>query len=275
MRLGQRQQGLPLRLSSALPLFIPAAAGVAYLGFFGAPFSYVIINAASLGAGLALIALLPFSGSRALRLAIAALLICLLAAPPLVGQSVVGVARWISVGGLTLHVGFVAAPLLVRIVATEPGLGPWIALLAMLAAFTQPDFATCLALAFGVFALAICHKNGAMGAVFCLGLAASIGASFAANPPPQPFVERILPELWLVSPWAVCGLILALMGGAVTLLITGVVKAPTRWALLATMAGFFAAAGLGDYPYPLIGYGASSVLGLALALLAPADDNGR
>ena len=44
-------------------------------------------------------------------------------------------------------------------------------------------------------------------------------------------------------------------------------KAP-RFALAGALGGFILAALLADYPTPLVGYGAASILGLALALPA-------
>ena len=49
-----------------------------------------------------------------------------------------------------------------------------------------------------------------------------------------------------------------------------ILRAPTpaRWPLAGALSGFVLAALLGDYPTPLIGYGAASIIGLGLALPA-------
>lgn len=261
---------LPLALPLAWPLVIPALAGIVYLASAGAPNSYVIVNCATLVAGLGLIVSTRLPQAKLTRLVIAGVLLAILALPLAIGAAVDEVTRWISLGGFTLHSGFLAAPLLVRISASEERAGPWIVLLAILLAFTQPDFATCLALSFGALAAAICNRQGAMLAVCALGFSASLGASFAVNLPPQPYVERVLPELWASSPIAAVSLGLALCAGGAALVLLRQMPEAARWAVLATMTGFVAAAALGDYPYPVIGYGAASLLGFAMALITPA-----
>jgi hypothetical protein len=195
----------------------------------------------------------------------------MLALPLLLGLSIDGITRWISLGGFTLHTGFLAAPLLVRIAASEQRGSAWLMLAAILLAFAQPDMATCLALSCAALAIAIGGEHRMMWPVVLLGLAASLGASFAGNLPPQPFVERVLPELWTTYRPGAATLGLALVGGAAALLLSHPMPIAQRWAVLGSMLGFVAAAALGDYPYPLIGYGAASLLGLAIALLAPIE----
>ncbi|MEO1219804.1 MAG: hypothetical protein AAFY42_00445 [Pseudomonadota bacterium] len=267
----QETQRLIARWPLVLPLAVPTLAGVIYLWMAGAPGSFVLINSAALAVGSGLIATLRLPGSSRTRLVIAGALLCLLAMPMLLGPSVDGIERWVSLGGFTLHTGFLAAPLLVRIAASEQRTGTWILLVAIVLAFSQPDFATCLALSLGALAAAICKRQGAMFAVGVLGLAASLGASFAVSLPPQPFVERVLPKLWAASPLAAGALGLALLSGAAALCLSQQMPKTQRWAVLGTMLGFLTAAALSDYPYPLIGYGAASILGFAISLLTPAS----
>lgn len=260
---------IPDALRAVLPLLIPGLAGMVYLVAMGAPGSFTLVNSAALLVGLGLIALVKFPQSRRASLIIAGMLLAILSAPMIFGPWIDGVSRWISLGGFTLHSGFLAAPLLIRIAASEERAGPWIVLLAILSASTQPDFATCLALSLGALAAAICNRQGTMLAVCALGFAASLGASFAVNLPPQPYVERVLPELWASSRFAAVALGLALCAGAAALVLPRQMPKAARWAVLATMTGFVVAATLGDYPYPLIGYGAASLLGFAMALMTP------
>lgn len=269
METRQDHSGIIARWHAGLPLMLPALAGIAYLVAAGAPGSFAIVNAGALAVGLALIALVRFPASSRARIVVFLALCSFLALPLAFGPWIDSISRWIAVGGFTLHTGFLAAPLLVRIAAGEIGSGPWFLLAAILLAFAQPDFATCLALSCGALTIAISNRNGTMLAVTVLGFAASIGASFAAPLPPQTFVERILPELWVSSSLAASALALSLIAGAGVLLATARIALPQRLALLGCMTGFVIAAFLGDYPYPLIGYGAASLLGFAIALITP------
>lgn len=270
MQIGQEKLRLARRWPNALPLLLPACAGLVYLGVGGAPLSFIAVNAAALCASLALIAFLRMPSARTSRLGIAVALVGVLVVPLVVGPDVDGIARWVSLGGFSLHAGLLGVPLLVRIAASEIRLGPWIMLAATLAAFAQPDFATCFALSLGALAIAIATRSGGMSAVFALGLFASLGASFTPNLAPQPFVETVLPQVWSTSPIAAFALACSLAAGAFALLRITVIPLAQRWGIAATIGGFVAAAVIGAYPYPLIGYGAASILGLAAALLPPA-----
>ena len=264
----QETQRFIVRWPFTLPLVVPALAGIGYLRGAGASSSFVLINSVALLVGLGLIAALRFPQSSRARWVIVGGCLSILALPLLLGPSIDGIARWISFGGFTLHTGFLAVPLLVRIATSDQQTGPWVLLAAILLGFAQPDFATCLALSLGALAAAIGNRQGAMLAVGVIGLAGSLGASFAAPLPPQPFVERVLPELWAASPLAAGALAVALLSGGAALLLSHQMPKVERWALVVTMMGFVTAAALGDYPYPLIGYGAASILGFAMALIA-------
>ena len=265
----QETQRFIARWPLALPLAVPTLAGVVYLWAAGAPSSFVLINSVALAVGCGLVATLRLPEASHIRFFIAGALLSLLAMPLLLGPWVDGIARWVSLGGFTLHTGFLAAPLLVRFAASEQRTGPWILIAAIVLAFSHPDSATCLALSLGALAAAMCKRHRAMFAVGVLGLAATLGASFAAPLPPQPFVERVLPELWSVSKLAAGALGLALLIGGAALIFLHEMPKTQRWAVRGTMLGFLSAAALSDFPYPLIGYGAASILGFAIAMLAP------
>lgn len=273
MSAGRAPIWLKDRLPAALALAIPTLAGVLYQAVWGAPLAFIAINGGSLVAGLLLIGFARIPERKRSQDALAAALTALLVAPLIFGPSIDGIARWISVGGISLHVGMIAAPLLVRLAASELRFGPWILLAGLLASYAQPDLATCLALTLGAFAAAISHRSVAMLAVSGLGGVASYGASLAAELPPQPFVEQVLPTAYDLSPvWAfVLGG--SLLAAALVLLTQARSHLRERLAVVATMCGFLAAALIGNYPYPLIGYGAASIMGFSFALLPKRSDD--
>ena len=265
---GAAGPGLIQRGSAMLALAIPVAAGLAYLWQFGAPASYLVVNAGALALALpcALFARLP-SHPAGLRLLILGLL-ALLVLPLMIGPYVEGIARWLTLGAFTVHVGMAVIPLVAVLCAGDARLGPYWLLTAILIAFAQPDAASILALSGAAMGLWYVHRDMRVGAVAALGAFAALGASVSGNPPPQPFVERILPGLWSTSPLMAGILALSLIASLVMILRAPGAAQEPRVALVGALAGFILAALLGDYPTPLIGYGAAAIIGLGLALPA-------
>ena len=174
--------------------------------------------------------------------------------------------RWISLGPVQLHSGSLAIPLLACLAARERRLAALILLAAVVLAALQPDAASVLALLCASAGLGIAQRDWKTGAVGLIAAVAAFGAHARGILPPQAFTERVLTELLLAAPLAALGLVLALL--ASLLLILGKIDqdAPPRHALAGVLAGFTLAGILADYPSILIGYGASPILGFALAL---------
>ena len=252
---------------AALPLLFPGLAGLGYLALFGAPSSYLAINALALAGGSlwAAFGRVPLRPSR-VRALLAALL-ALLTLPLIVGPDVDGIARWLSLGGFTLNTGLLAVPLIAVLSARDSLFAPLWLLAATLIAFAQPDAAAALALSLAALALWRTNRDGRAGAVGALGLFASAGAALSGNLPPQPFVEGVLSNLARTAPLIAAPLALSLLASLALILRAPAPKA-IRWPLAGTLIGFTLAALLGDYPTPLIGYGAASILGIGLALPA-------
>ena len=259
-------QGLRQRSIPALALAIPCLAGLAALVLLGAPVRFVLINAAALLAALAWISLGRLPREQAAERVLTVLLLVLLALPLWSGPAVDGVARWLPLGGFLLHAGMLLIPLIVVLAAQDRAWGPWVLLDEILIAFDQTVAALALALALGALALWWKQRDRWTGAVGVLALFASLAASLGANLPPQPFVEGVMPSLFAVSPT-----ITAVTGGTLLLSLVLIARAPrgNRAAglpLAGVLLGFTLAALVGSYPLPLIGYGASAILGFGLAL---------
>ncbi len=254
------------RGAPAAALSLPVISGLAYLAAFGAPIAFVLVNAFAQAIGLLWISFGRLPQSRSAHRVLALFLLVLLALPIALGPSLDGVTRWLSIGGVTLHVGMLAVPLLVRLLASDPSFGAWATSLAILIGFAQPDSATVLALASAALGVGVATRNTVFLAVSGLGLAASLGASFNGDLPPQSFVENILTDLWPSYPLVAIALATSLLVSLLLVFRLQSLSKVERFAIGGTLSGFIIAALLGNYPYPLIGYGAAPVLGLGLAL---------
>jgi cell division protein FtsW (lipid II flippase) len=180
----------------------------------------------------------------------------------LAGVSMEGVRRWIAVGPVQLHPASLLAPLVAWIVARrfEPiTAGLTAALLLVMAA--QPDAASVLALTFGVTAGAVgaASKRGPV-ALAILGQACAVYAFTRHDPlPAVAHVEQVIPNAFVAAP--LVGILAGLAMAALPLAMLWRRRTPETLALAGVWAGFALANLLGNYPAPVIGAGASPVLG--------------
>lgn len=254
------------RVIAVLALAIPVLAGLGYLFAFGAPVSFLAVNAGALAIGAAWIAFAPRVSSLTLRRALMAIALVALFLPLLTGLSINGVARWLPLGPVTLHAGMLVLPTLVVLGGEEPDYAPGILSVALLAALLQPDMATGAALTLAGFGLYDASKDWRWGLFVAVAFTASLVAAIHGELPAQPWVERVIFLLAKTDPLAALGLALALL--ASFSLIAGAFPArePSRKALAGTLFGFTFASHVSNYPSALIGYGAAPILGFALAL---------
>ena len=99
-------------------------------------------------------------------------------------------------------------------------------------------------------------------------LLALFAVEFWPNLPPQPFVERVFFDAFSKSVVTGAMLALSLIAGLTLILRAPGAERATRYALAGTLLGFILASLVGDYPTPLIGYGAAAIVGIGLALPA-------
>lgn len=267
----------PRRLAIACAVGATAA-GIVYLTVAGAPPSYIAINIGALAIGLAaakVLALLqsgPAQG-RAAGWAALALATALLTTT-LFGTSVEGAARWTRVGALFVQPSLLIVPLLVVIHGRRRGPASATAVLvAALALALQPDRAMAGALAVGAGTVALARPDrSALAALAGASVAFAATLTRADALAAVPYVDGILYSSIGVGPIAA----LAVLGGAMLLLapspIGALADAANRHVHFAFGAVWFAiiaAAAMGNYPTPVVGYGGSAIIGylLSLALL--------
>ena len=263
-----KERSLLERICAALPLLVPGLAGLVTLAFIGAPQSYWLVNAGAMAAGLIWADTGRLPSGPPVAAVVVLVCIALFALPLLKGPVVEGNARWLSLGGFTLHMGLTLIPLIAVLSAQDARFGPFPLLVAIGVALLQPDAASTLALSGAAFGAAAADRDHRAAAIGAVGLLATATAILAPNPAPQAYVERVIPDLWSASPAMAILVSLSLIASVALILTAPYAPKAPRFALAGALGGFILAALLADYPTPLVGYGAASILGLALALPA-------
>ncbi len=249
-------------------LVLPLLVGVALMVVEGAPRSRWLVNVVAGGLGLLAFALLRRSARRdgvvrgyAAWLAVASVW-ATLAFP-----AADGVSRWLPLGPLHLHASAIAIPIVLVAAGrhTKDGRGDWLVLALAAALPLQPDAGQATALAIGApFVLA--QRRWAWVLVFLAGWAwwrpDDLGVA--------PYVEDVLPRAVSRGVAWVGLCVAALAAYAIAPLVVDRGSATHR-AIAAYFVATIVVGFVGVFPVPLLGSGASPILGafLALGLLSP------
>lgn len=266
---------LRYRWRPALALLLPALGGLAYLAAFGAPARLIAINGGALVIALGWILWGRLPASFEARIGIAALAVAALFLPLLTGPEAGGVSRWLPAGPVQLHAGTLLLPLVIVIAAREARLGAALLALAGTALALQPDAGALAGLAAASAALAGARRSIVLALVAVAAGALAAVTFDAGTLGPQVFTESVLPQVWQAAPWQALALAVLLFVGAPWLLVTGTRDRAEGLALAGLLTGIALAALLGPFPWPLIGYGASPILGFGIALGAAAARDPR
>lgn len=250
------------------------ALGLVHMTMAGAPPRYLGMNIGAWLAGVTLLALLgpvlraerPWPGTAILVMAGALL------ATGLAGASAEGAARWVRFGALSLQPSLILLPvMLVAFARSQGGLATAGLITAAAAMAIQPDRAMAGTLAVGLVILTIlCPKRPVIAALGASIAGFALTCLRADTLPASPYVDQILYSSFTVHP--VAGV--AVLSGSALLLVpalVGWVRDPanrTTYAVFGSVwLAVIAAAALGNYPTPIVGYGGSAILGYALSLL--------
>lgn len=261
------------RRTAVICAVLAAGLGLIHLMLAGAPMRMAIVNGGALALGLAVFGA-GAAASAALErfgglLQVAGGVVLLLTA--WFGASLDGATRWILVGGLVLQPSLLILLAMMVGFARRPGPLSAIGLIvAALALALQPDRAMAGALTVGMAVLATIRRDWISRLVLAaagLGFAASLLQ--ADHLPAQPFVERVFFTAFEADPLAG----VTVVAGAALLLVPGLGAlrgAEDRGALAvfgAAWLAILAASLMGNYPTPVVGYGASGILGYLIGAI--------
>ena len=251
---------------------VPAlVVGLVVMSRAGVPAGIWIRNLAATLVGVLLIITAPglragSSSCVALRRWLIAVGVSLLGAT-LIAPGVDGVHRWLGLGPLEIHVGAVILPSLLVFI-TDLDWAPTVAVgvLTLLVLLLQPDAAQAASFAAG-WGVWIAMRSGRRAAAPIAAAVLLAGAAWLRNDPLEPvaYVEGI------VGVAAGQGTI----WGATSLFALALLPIPfllnpnhrVGTALAVYMTGTLAAAWVGDYPVPVLGYGVSPILGYYLVVV--------
>lgn len=211
--------------------------------------------------------------------------VLLLGASTLLAPGIDGVHRWISPGGVRLHPAALTDPLLLLAIITLALQQRARAALALLAAgevlrTLQPDAGQASALAAGSMAIALLSTWGRAErlALLVVALGGSAVAWLQPDPlPPVDMVENIVPRAFEIHPLVgvLCLAGLALLPAAALWPAPSGERRKEQWLVpSAGVALYLSTSSLvvffGEFPTPVLGFGASPVVGaiLGLGLLA-------
>lgn len=262
--------GPPSPIRTKLPklaaIAIPVLAGLLYLALANAPQQYLLIHSACLAIAClwAAIGRAPVSvtGVRILCF----FLLAMLYLPLLTGPEMNGIARWVPVGPFSLNVGALVFPALAVLSARDRHYAPAILLLAIFAAFLQPDAALGFAIVFAAVGLHDVTRDWRIGLVVIIGFLASIIMALRGELPPQPFVERVIVDALAMSPWLAILMVAAWVCGFCCIMFNTHIPRGPRFTLAGALFGFIIMSLMSHYPSILIGYGAAPILGFGFAL---------
>lgn len=266
---------LTTRPALAVQAVATAAVSLAALAMVGVPTSILAIQAAAFAMGAALALLLAWrSGPAAPRLSIwllgvAFVLVLLTQADP----GLEGVRRWFRVGPLVVQPAPLILPLVAWVLAARPANWTTAGLVGAVAALfaAQPDPSAAGALA-AVMAGVIAARRRANTpdlAILILSLAAFGWAATRPDPlAPVAHVEGIVAAAWAVNPAAGVAALIALLLVPTAFLLqlwTARGEGEARRALTFALSGLWAVLVLANltsrFPAPVVGYGASFVVG--------------
>ncbi|WP_438728379.1 hypothetical protein ACR9YC_13130 [Parasphingorhabdus sp. DH2-15] len=251
---------------------IASIIGLTYLSASGAPQTMIIVNIAAtlLGIILAIGAILSIRMTK--RFAILAALIASLTllATALFGYAIEDARRWILMGPFFVQTSLILLPSIALCFARSQNLWTLLAICAAgLAVAIQPDRAMAAMLS-GTAIIICCKKASSMtitAAIFC-SIAFMATLLQPDRLPAVPFVDHILWTAFDVH--ATLGLSLwfgCLIMICPVLLLPRANRTIVHYIFASSWLIIIASAALGAYPTPMLGYGASAIIGYFLSLI--------
>jgi cell division protein FtsW (lipid II flippase) len=225
--------------------------------------AFLLGSAALAGIGGAMPQISRYSGPLILVLGLSLLVTAGL------GAAADGASRWIMIGPLSVQPSLILLPFMAVTFARYPTLAASLGIaVAAVALALQPDRAMAGVLAFAMAVLAITRPGSLSASALILALAAFLVTLMRPDAlPAVPYVDQILFTAFDVH--IIAGA--AVWLGSLLLLVPPILgwraNAEVGHAYLvfgAVWLGCIAAAALGNYPTPVVGYGGSAILGYLL-----------
>lgn len=261
-------------------LALPWLVGRAVMLVAGAPHRLLVVDtvALALGIGLALGVSRRLAGALQRVPGSVATASLAFIAMSLVGEPMDGIHRWLRVGALQLHPSAIASPVLLVAIANLGRGGRHLQALVVVALtmvlhVLEPDAGQATACALGVVAIGLGWRRwGPAG----LGGALAVGGAALAWTQPDPlapvrFVEQIVGVAFELGTAAGVLAVVALVALPAA---AGWSRHPDALVLAAYFAATIVVPAFGAFPVPVLGHGASPILGAALGL-ALLRDHGR
>lgn len=249
------------------------ALGLVYLAVAGAPPRLMVVNATALVIGLAGLALV-LAATRHVRISagiVSLVLGAVLMGVSLFGPVVEGASRWVTVAGLAVQPSLIIVPvLLIYCARVRDGWTITGLMIAAIALALQPDRAMAGVMAAGIAALSFAARDAKL--LVPLALAAGAFAFTLTQPdhlPAVPYVDQIAFtafDVHVVAGLAVAAGLAWLVMPALAGLLADRTHGEAYIVFGAVWLAVVVAALLGNYPTPLVGYGASAIIGYAVSL---------
>lgn len=263
---------IPLRIRELTGCGLAVAAGLIFMVTASASSQFIAINAATLLLVVLLVWIMPTVVSDKTRLICTMLIIGLMASTLISGIASDDVRRWLPLGPLRLHAGMLLLPaFLVLVQDVDKPIASISTTAIALTIMMQPDFASALALALSMTVLAFLRRNLLSILAAVISIAALVICYLNMMPlPPVAFVEEVITDAWSTHPALAIALAVSLFLAIIWPLrlsqFAGLACETERLVFAACVFGFAIASFVGPYPVPLLGYGASAILGYGLAI---------
>lgn len=253
---------------------ITATVGLVAIRLAGGPTPALIVQAGALAAGALIAVGLAFNPWRPGPKGAAVLIgVCLALLFATLGDAGSGVHRWIAVGPVMLQPASIVLPFVVWALAVART-NWWAGALAgafALGLAIQPDAASATALLLALIALAAVRGRVAAPDITALlmALAATVWSWTRVDPlPAVAHVERVVPEAFAANPvvGTAAGLMLILLPLPFALRAIAGGQNALSAGLAGLWIGLVAGNLFGNYPAPVVGYGASLVVGWLVSL---------
>ena len=263
---------LDARRSAIIASIFAVLAGGIYMSLAKAPNHMVAVNAAALAVAVLVIKFLVVKTENLLPffcIVSAALLLTTACA----GTSLGGVYRWFQIGPLQVQPAMLLLAAAVTAFICRPtNLSTIAMILISISLALQPDRAMAGAMTLSLMTIAILMKKQSLVLAAAMSLAAfAVTLWRPDNLPAVEFVEAVYRSSFLFNP--AIGVLISIASLALfwpmVMAALNASKSEVRMAAIGNImiwAGVMVAAIFGNYPTPLVGYGASAIVGYALSI---------